>query len=197
MYANRGGGNNSYVYWGTSTGFSTTSRTDLPTVSAVDVKAADIDADGHVDLAFANGSGTSSYVYWGSATGFTTTARDSLPTTNPGDVELGDIDSDGHTDIVFSNYTKSPYVYWGSATGFHITSVTGLSTAGYATDTSLYDINGDGYLDVAVSRDVLGPSSAGYYSSSKIFWGTSSGVSLTGVTDIPSVEARAIKIVGK
>ncbi|MFZ5478516.1 MAG: FG-GAP repeat domain-containing protein [Myxococcota bacterium] len=42
----------SYVYWNGPEGFDR--RTDLPTVGASDVEIADVDGDGHLDLAFAN-----------------------------------------------------------------------------------------------------------------------------------------------
>src|SRR5258705_13602535 len=44
----------SYIYWGSKTGFSTSRRTDLPTMGANGVAAADMNGDGFVDLVFAN-----------------------------------------------------------------------------------------------------------------------------------------------
>jgi hypothetical protein len=61
----------SYVYWGSPSGYSVFSRSSLPTQGARDSAIADLNGDGVLDIAFANvRSGTatlaiSSYVYWG------------------------------------------------------------------------------------------------------------------------------------
>jgi hypothetical protein len=61
----------SYVYWGSASGYSIFSRSSLPTQGARASAVADLDGDGIADIAFANvRSGTatlaiSSYIYWG------------------------------------------------------------------------------------------------------------------------------------
>ena len=60
----------SYVYWGSREGYAVGRRSELPTVSARDVEAADLNGDGRPDLVFANGAGGASYIYWAAADGF-------------------------------------------------------------------------------------------------------------------------------
>ena len=75
---------NSYVYWGSSTGFSTARRASLPTIGAASAALADLNGDGYRDILFANRyDGTSyqqqSYIYWGAKGGFSTANRSQLP----------------------------------------------------------------------------------------------------------------------
>jgi hypothetical protein len=119
----------SYVYWGSVSGFSTDSRTALPTIGAIGNTVADLDADGFLDLVFSNfydGTTTrlDSYVYWGSAAGFSAAARTALPTLGSHGNTAADFDADGHLDVVFTSFNDDrrwrvdAYVYWGSDAGF-------------------------------------------------------------------------------
>ena len=76
---------NSYVYWGSTTGYSITRRAGLPTLGALGASAADLNGDGFRDLVFANHRNgasykQSSYIYWGAKSGFSATKRSTLPT---------------------------------------------------------------------------------------------------------------------
>ena len=42
------------IYWGSPEGYGADRRTELPTLMASDVEAADFNRDGYLDLAFAN-----------------------------------------------------------------------------------------------------------------------------------------------
>ena len=61
--------NESFIYWGSSDGFSAERRQVLRTVNGRDVKVADLDRDGHLDLVFANEGNTDAeggaLLYWG------------------------------------------------------------------------------------------------------------------------------------
>ncbi len=84
----------SYVYWGSATGYSSASRTDLPTDGAVAVAAGDLDEDGYPDLVFAcqgsvvSGYQASSIIYWGDASGYDSTSFTELATTGATDVVI-------------------------------------------------------------------------------------------------------------
>ena len=76
---------NSYVYWGSATGFSASKRAELPTLGAGGNHVSDLNGDGYLDVAFANKNDASSlaiksYVYWGSATGPKASNRSELAT---------------------------------------------------------------------------------------------------------------------
>ena len=72
----------SYVYYGSASGFSETDRDDLPGSHVEELVTADLDGDGYMEILASNyyGSGylTDSYIYWGSATGYSTSNRTGL-----------------------------------------------------------------------------------------------------------------------
>ena len=75
----------SYIYWGSSAGFSTKSRTELPTSGAGGILAADLNKDGYRDVVFANLTNgpvwaVKSDIYWGGAAGFSSSNKTGLPT---------------------------------------------------------------------------------------------------------------------
>jgi hypothetical protein len=76
----------SYVYYGSATGVSTSDREDLPTLGSRRHTIADVNDDGFDDIIFANffdpatANRADSYVYYGSATGFDVAARDDIAT---------------------------------------------------------------------------------------------------------------------
>jgi hypothetical protein len=122
----------------------------------VGVDLADLNADGHLDLAVADhcqglflylgdGKGTwrlSSSVVRGAEQGFD-------------DVQVGDLDGDGHADLVVGGAFRGGVIaFRGDGTGKFKEwpeSESGLPTAGYASDVELVDMNGDGRLDVAAA----------------------------------------------
>ena len=174
---------NSYVYWGSASGFNAATRDDLPTIGALRVKAADLNNDGYQDLVYCNHYtdttySTNSYVYWGSARGYSAADRTSLPTVGCYEVELADLDDNGFDDIIFANYTNgtsytiSSYIYWGSATGYSVAAREALTTYG-ATDVEVGDADGDGHLDLLFSSYYNGAWTSAAYT--MLYWGSSFG----------------------
>ena len=51
-------------YHGSSQGYSTTRRTELPTIGANRVSIGDIDGDSRPDIVFANSAESVSFIYW-------------------------------------------------------------------------------------------------------------------------------------
>ena len=184
---------NSYVYWGSSSGFSATDRLSLPTVGALSAVVNDFDNDGYNDIAFANHHNDStyvvnSYVYWGSASGWSTSDRTSLPTLGALTVLTDDFDEDGYDDLLYCNYysgsttTTSSYLYWGSSAGFATTDRTDLGTIG-CRDTDVGDVNGDGWKDIVFSNYTDGT----YYTvNSYVYYGSAAGYSAAYRTALPT-----------
>ena len=137
----------SWIYWGSTSGYSTANRDGLPTVGAYGVSAADLDGDGWDDLVFSNYSDgetqqLDSWIYWGSAAGFSDVNRTDLPTVAAVGNSVSDLDGDGWLDIVFAcandgsgsgaGHETDSLVYWGSETGFSTSRTTRLPTLGSA-----------------------------------------------------------------
>jgi len=184
----------SYIYWGSASGYSSASRTGLPTHGAYANSIADLNGDGYLDIVFSNGNDGSScninsYIYWGSASGYSSASRAELPTHGTSGNSIADLNGDGYLDIVFSNgyngisFNINSYVYWGSASGFSSESKTELPTHG-AHGNSIADLNDDSYLDIVFSNSFDGSSVS---INSYIYWGSANGFSSANKTELPTV----------
>ncbi|HEY8428446.1 MAG TPA: VCBS repeat-containing protein [Sandaracinaceae bacterium] len=149
-----GGMTLSYVYMGSRTGFSPEPLL-LPTVGAHAVAVADLNADGWLDLVFANRQAPESYLYWGSPAGYSMGNRAALPTLGATGVAVADLNADGYLDILFSNGSNGTtravpsYVYWGSPAGFTPSARSDLPGLGPG-DCAIADLDRDGFLDVVL-----------------------------------------------
>ncbi|MFQ6101258.1 MAG: FG-GAP repeat domain-containing protein [Anaerolineae bacterium] len=198
----------SYIYWGSSSGYTDTNRTDLPTIGAVAAYAADFDKDGRLDLMFSNyrnGNSElltttfaiSSYLYWGRGTGYTVTNRTDLPTVGAYGDSAADLNLDGYLDIVISNrrtggseavtstHEINSYVYWGSSAGFTETNRLELPTVG-SYGNSVADLNGDGYPEIVFSNHYNGIT---YALNSYIYWNNAGTFTIANRSELPTTGA--------
>ncbi len=193
---------NSYVYWGTSTGYMPSNKTELPTLGSTAHSVADLNRDGYLDIVFTNGfNGSSgkinSYIYWGSSSGFSASNRAELPTlgteglTHVPRNAIADVNGDGYLDLVFSGHTDgstykvNSYVYLGSATGYSKGKRVELPTMG-AAGCSVADLNGDGQMDIVFSNHTDGGSNK---LDSYVYWGSATGLSASNRTALPTIGA--------
>lgn len=192
---------NSFIYYGSPTGFSVSRRGLIPSVGAVWSTASDLNADGHPDIVLSNFTdGTSnkqdSYIYWGSAGGYSLTNRANIPTMGAWANSAADLDGDGFLDLVFSNNKDdkteliNSYIYWGSAAGFSAQKRQDLPTMA-ARDNVIADLNGDGRLDIFFTNET---DSVSYHINSYIYWGSASGYSASNRGLIPSVGAQGAAV---
>ncbi len=112
---------NSYIYWGSSTGFLTKPRKELATHSAIGNTIVDLDRDGNNDIIFANwyndaSHKINSFVYWGPDFN----AKTVLPTNGAHGALVGKISNNSVNDVLITNS------YGGWSYIFH-----GVSKAGY------------------------------------------------------------------
>ncbi|MGA1842273.1 MAG: FG-GAP-like repeat-containing protein [bacterium] len=194
---------NSYIYWGSATGYDPNNLTGLPTHKAFGASVADLNNDGYKDIIFSNLSDDvttdiASYIYWGSAMGFDPNLRTELPTQGALDNSVSDLNNDGYPDIVFSSFFSGragsyyygtfmvdSYIYWGCAEGFDVDNVTRLPTYG-AHGNTVADLNSDGYPDIIFSNHCN--DSTGDIDS-YIYWGSAAGYSPNLRTGLPTVGA--------
>jgi hypothetical protein len=209
----------SYIYWGSASGYNTTNRLPLPTQGASSNAVADLDEDGYLDIVFSNvgqGSGSvpdpdgvNSYIYWGGPDGYDPTNPTEIPTSGSTGCSVADLDDDGSLDIVFSNYvtTTSPYyyeidsyIYWGDGTrtGYSPASRKELPTVG-AVANYVVDLDQDGCLDIIFSNyrnNGLDYSSTTYEIDSYIYLGdcTRTGYGTASRKELPTIGAQGSSV---
>jgi len=149
-----------YLFYNSGDGSSFTSQT-LPTSGAVwEVDLGDIDADGDLDIAAATGGG----VIWFRNDGagvFTQIYVGSLY--SPHGCRLFDSEGDGHLEIAASD----PFQVFKNDGSDNFTLVYQDATLQYAWGVGPMDINGDGYIDIAVND---------YYGGATyVYWGNALG----------------------
>src|SRR6185312_5338566 len=171
----------SYIYWGSANGFDAKDRTELPTLSATGVVAADINGDGFPDLIFSNYNDgktydVPSYIYWGSATGFAPYLRSEVQGFGAVSVVASDLNGDGKPDLVLVNQNSGNFggldtnIFWGNPHHYYssasMASVPGSGTYG----TTAADLNNDGYVDLVMAGS--------YPHGTYLYWGGPQGFSV-------------------
>jgi hypothetical protein len=99
---------NSYIWWGSKEGFSSSKKTALPTKGAVNVKISDVNSTGYADIIFAQhrdnkSEDISSAIYHNSANGFFEENRTDLQSFGAAYVLAEDLTGSGRKDIIVIN----------------------------------------------------------------------------------------------
>ena len=180
---------NSYIYWGSETGFDINNKLELPTVGAAKARVADLNKDGFLDIVFPNGVQEyvgvfKSYIYWGSDNGkfsWSEANRTTLDSVSPETATVDDINDDGYLDIFISGWlclTKCSLknrIYWGSATGFDNDNYTKIDDVDGGTEAIFKDLNGDGNKDLVFASGAVDLLTQEFSKESFILWGEPSG----------------------
>jgi hypothetical protein len=139
---------------------------DLVALTRV-IKAADLDADGHLDLIMGTTFQTQSQLLLGRGEGtFSNVTRDHLPQVelSVGDLEVGDVDADGDLDIVLAHWgdgnpfdSRGKMQLWLNDGSAHFTDATDRvadALVGFSWELELIDVDNDWDLDAAISCKV-------------------------------------------
>jgi len=195
----------SFVYWGSSAGFSSGNRAALPTITAGGWATGDLNSDGFIDLVFSNASSstggyaTVAQVFYGREAGFSTDHMSELAVSVGYAAAVADLDGDAFLDLVLTNYRDnsgaydtSSWIYRGSAEGFSADNRDAIPTAG-AIAVTIADMNADQRLDLVMSnsRSVTGDGdcSTCFELKSTIFYGGAVGFSSVNIAALPTNRA--------
>lgn len=113
---------NSWVYWGTPSGWSARQHMELPTPYVQDVCIGDFNHDGRPDLAFIASSSfgaNSSLIYWGGKDGYFSRDRTALQTPGANGCLAVDLDGDGYADLVVTAAGRQSEIFWGGPQGLN------------------------------------------------------------------------------
>jgi hypothetical protein len=171
------------LYWGGSGGFDPENRLEIPHRSGYEATAADLNADGFVDLVALDSMHAGQLaeldpwaganIFWGGPQGFDFDARRTvLREISLGTSNVADLNKDGYLDLVLGQFDNGDrptevIIYYGSARGFEPQNRKTLLSEGRSISSLIADFNGDGWLDIAVSsylNDCI-----------RVFWGSRDG----------------------
>ena len=123
---------NSYslIYWGNAQG-DYRDPTEVEEFNSLDVTIADLNRDGHLDLAYSNYLADTTrelpaFIYWGDGTrdGFSVRNRTMLDAASSSAIDALDLNRDGWLELIITNHQKNfshtsgTNIYWGSAEGY-------------------------------------------------------------------------------
>ena len=194
--------NQSFVYWGSSKGYSVERRLILKTTNGRDVRIVDLNRDGSPDLVFANEGNSATdggiAIYWGSSHGnFSGERVQHLPGEFSSGVEVADFNGDGHLDIALANAFRlkgrelgiyniietvaiPSFVYWGSTQGYAAERRSELPTVG-GSAVAAGDLNRDGLPDLVFANNSGG--------ASYVYWASKAGFQANRRTALPTLGA--------
>ena len=169
------------IYWGGPEGFTPQRVTEIPFVSAYEATAADLNANGYVDLIILNSGHArqavnpdlGANIFWGGPDGFTHSRKTVLREDHLCTSNVADLNRDGYLDIVLGAFERDNpeddalTIYYGSAEGYGAGNRKSLPLEGRSVGTVIADFDRDEWLDIAVVCY------RNHYVS--IFWGSEKG----------------------
>jgi hypothetical protein len=158
-----------YLYWGAKEGFSESNRTEIPFRAGYECSAADLNADGYVDIvildemhatqSFEEDPLAGANIFWGRPEGmdFSIKGRTILTEAFLGSSNIADLNKDGYLDLVLGQYSgingsqSNIMIYYGTPEGYLQDSKVLIPCSGRSLTIQLADYDKDGWLDIAVN----------------------------------------------
>ena len=150
----------SYLYFGSDSGFSEDNRQSIQTIGAWGANAADLNSDGWTDLLVCNFQEHYSYevpsfIYWNGPEGFSVSRRTPLYEHGAQGNAIADFNGDGHLDIIITSmmgnsrgdYDDS-YLYFGNEKGLYSVDARIDLPGREAYEQAFADLDDDGQVDI-------------------------------------------------
>jgi len=178
------------LYWGGPGGFDPNRRVQIPFRSGYEASAADLNANGFVDLIVTSSGSPNAEaestppggptIFWGGKEGFDfEQLRTVLHEPNVGSSNVADLDRDGYLDLALGAYVSTGpelfVIYHGSAKGFDSARRVSMPSKDRPTDApfgwigplTIADFNRDEWLDIVVTSS--------HSNDVRVFWGSQKG----------------------
>lgn len=175
----------SVIYWGANLGFSADLRTELPTIGAASVKAADLNQDGFPDLLFGNAHDAESrdvpsQIYWGAANGFAVYRRSDLQGFGTVGCGVADLNGDGKLDILLVSHLSGgsvlpSVIFWGNQDHHYSNASVSLLEPGGDMEHSVADLDDDGHADIVLMLE----------RKAFVWWGSQAGYAKESRSELP------------
>lgn len=134
------------IYWGSPHGFFPAVRTELEGYTALDATVADLNRDGHLDIAMTNYKSDTNrkiptFIYWGNGgRNYSVKRRTLLKSASGSAIDALDLNRDGWPELVVSNHQEQfdhaagTDIFWGGPEGFSRLRRSRLPTVGVHLD---------------------------------------------------------------
>jgi hypothetical protein len=189
----------SRIYWQGEDGFSVERVTDLPTRHAVDVKIADLDGDGRLDLVFLQGGDWPSVrVFPGAAHGYSAGRVRETPVSGrgfldgiAGEVAIADLDGDGRPDLAVAAGGAELELLFNRGDNFATWPRAGLP-AQTPLSVVATDLNRDGRVDLAVTS-FMATRRQEYRTTAQVYWNSPDGLTSARSTALPVMGGTTVR----
>ncbi|MDA0347317.1 MAG: VCBS repeat-containing protein [Verrucomicrobia bacterium] len=190
---------NAQIYWQGEDGFMVDRVSKLPTRHAVDVKIADLDGDGHLDLVFLQGGDWPSVrVFPGGAGGFSADRVRETPVTGrgyldgiAGEIAIADLDGDSRLDLAVAAGGAELELFFNRGPDF-----TSWKKSALPANTPLSvvatDLNQDGSNDLAVTG-FTEKRRVEYHTNAYVYWNAANGFSASRSTALPVMGGTTVR----
>ncbi|MEJ2618225.1 MAG: VCBS repeat-containing protein, partial [Ignavibacteriaceae bacterium] len=193
----------SYLYFGSATGFSNSNKQSIQTIGAWGANAADLNGDGWIDLLVCNNQEHYSYevpsfIYWNGPDGFQKTKRTCLYEHGAEGNAVADFNNDGYLDVLITSMMGNSrgdydplYLYLGKDDGTfdpdnHINLI-----GREAYEQAFADMNDDGQVDILV---VNRGETTRLANEAWIYWNKENKFSTWNITGLPSFSGLGIQV---